>query len=316
MTPRDSRPRYRPHHVLAILLFAASTIVALAGVENFGHLRSQSAIWNLGHVAYFFLFTALLALVPAFARMPQRQRWRWALAICTVVGLTLEIIQLGTARHAHWLDILRNTVGMLLALAFLGFYCRGFSFRTLLALRLAGLGMLFLLSLPLAIALLDETIAGNQFPILVNFETPFETGRIQAINSTISVESNDSGKHLAIDVPNNRQYGGINLEHFPGDWSGYRKLRLRLYNASDETRILLIKIYDRTHPPAFDPFDRYDQKFNLGAGWSEIEVSIANIVKAPRQRPMNLEQIHNLSLVVLTQNQRFRFWFDRAMLVR
>ncbi|MGO1463131.1 MAG: hypothetical protein ACTHV7_12495, partial [Oleiphilaceae bacterium] len=72
------------------------------------------AVWNLGHILFFFLITLLL--------QPQRKFGGWKLVTVTTVvvlvsGGLIELVQGRIGREVDWHDMLRNLVGAWLALA-------------------------------------------------------------------------------------------------------------------------------------------------------------------------------------------------------
>jgi hypothetical protein len=88
--------------------------------------------------------------------------------------------------------------------------------------------------LPLAVAITDEWIAKNQFPVLADFETPFEIyrwvgGTAFDIDNGISYHG---GSSLKIQL-NTSKYSGVALKYFPALLMiGQGRLFLSLSNKS------------------------------------------------------------------------------------
>lgn len=300
---------------LLLALVLVGTPFFFLGGPGYHGARSFQAAWDLGHILYFLLlscwFHRLLAARVAWSS------GRLLAVIFTVVlvfGLTVEVLQMVVGgRSPDPLDVLRDLEGCLLAFAFC---CRpplppGNSLRLF---RVLVLILLALASWPLTRALIDERLAARQFPVLADFETPFELDRW--VNPQQLDLETDRVRHGAratrVQLSTNK-YSGIALFHFPGDWRGYRSLRFSVYCPQAGGLILNSRIHDRHHKMQ-EFSDRFNQQFTLQQGWNDLVISLDKVREAPRGRPMDLAHIEGFGLFVIQQARPMEIWLDYVYL--
>ena len=154
--------------------------------------------------------------------------------------------------------------------------------------------------IPLAIVLLDESTARAQFPVLSNFETPFEKDRWdgEASREIVKLEENSGNSQLKINLTTAR-YSGVGMEYLPADWSGYQSVNLRIYQPSDEALHITVRIHDQQHETGLHVYE-YDDRFNrayaLQKGWNDISISLLEVQSILKTRKMNMSQISDISL--------------------
>ena len=212
-----------------------------------------------------------------------------------IIGALIELIQHNLGRSADISDILRDLTGTLLGLAFLNAYSSQFEPKLLRIFRIFILILLAFQLNPLARALLDEVIGYLQFPILVSNSTPLELDRWRG-NAALEYDRLGPDKLLKMVFVPRVKYTGSSLRYFPGDWSGYESLNIRLFNPSDRPLELQIKIHDREHEESFQYRDRFNQQTQVNPGWSYLKIALADIKDAPQNRKMNMQEISNLSV--------------------
>ncbi len=291
--------RFSPLAWLMPGLTLIATVFLFVGDPYSFHLRSITELWNLGHVFYFACLTFFLG------RWPRIRSWRWwrqsvfVLGAALLLGVFIEWLQYGGQRSTDWMDVVRDLAGSLLMLAFYpGFLAGMVSFGRRL-LRLASVLLILVLLAPLTIALVDETLARYQFPLISDFSTPFELDRWEG-NSTRSVTRlgpEHQGHQMEIAL-NTARYSGAGMTYLPSDWRGYAHVHLRLYQPSPEMLGITLRIHDEQHETgqrANAYSDRFNRHFELRSGWNELHIPLADVEQAPKGRSMDLAQIRNVS---------------------
>ncbi len=163
-----------------------------------------------------------------------------------------------------------------------------------------GLSVFFLLvaCLPLAEALCDEGIARGQFPLLADFETPFEKDRWEG-NARASVDrsvSRHGNASLRVEMDTSL-YSGIALVYFPRNWNAYHFLLLEVFNPSSEAISITCRIHDRQHEEGVQTYkDRFNEGFLLQQGWNELRIDLGKVARAPFGRVMDLGEIRAVGL--------------------
>ncbi len=151
---------------------------------------------------------------------------------------------------------------------------------------------------PLVTVLVDQVIAKTQFPILSNFETPFEIDRWEG-RTKIAIDKNTvrEGKaSLKVQLTTDK-YSGISLNHFPPSWQDHESFHMSIFNSSLEPLKVTVRINDKEHVTGVQLYsDRFNRQFVLATGWNNIDITIDDIKNAPDTREMNLRAIMNLGI--------------------
>jgi hypothetical protein len=137
--------------------------------------RSAQRAWDLGHLAFFLVATvAWLRWGRPEAHRDGARTWVLALVAVNVAGVVIEGSQYLVGRSASASDLFLNNVGAFVALSL--FAVRTGTTRELKVtmLRGAALALLIWSLVPLYAALSDEYSASKAFPVLADFETPFQ----------------------------------------------------------------------------------------------------------------------------------------------
>jgi hypothetical protein len=195
-------------------------------------------------------------------------------------------------------DLLRDMVGGVIALSWFSPSSKVLPERVRRAARTVAATLLLVACLPLAAALSDEGIARFQFPVLSDFETPFETDRWDG-DARFSVDHSVArhGKaSLRVDLDTSL-YSGVALVYFPRDWRGYHFLSLEALNPSPEGIDITCRIHDLRHEEGEQRYeDRYNKVFHLRSGWNEIRVDLGEVVRAPAGRTLDLGAIRAVGI--------------------
>jgi len=153
--------------------------------------------------------------------------------------------------------------------------------------------LLLVACLPLAVALSDEVIARFQFPVLSDFETPFETSRWDggARYSADSSVARHGKASMRVDMDTSL-YSGVALVYFPMDWRGYSILSLELLNPSQGGIDITCRIHDLRHEEWGQRYeDRFNKVFRLRPGWNHLQIDLKEVARAPAGRTLDLSTI-------------------------
>ena len=223
------------------------------------------------------------------------------IALAVPGGALIELAQTLFGRTADPGDVARNALGGLIGLFFLIPERRAVP---KLPRRLVQAAVALLVAAqiwPLVADLADEAAARRRFPVLADFETPFEAGRWSG-NAAFGI---DRGMHrggaasLRV-VLNTSQYSGVFLDYFPGDWRGFRTLEIALHNASPQELSLVCRIHDRAHTLGAQHLeDRFNRSFSLPPGWTTVAVDLEEVAAAPKGRRMDMSQVSGLGLFAI-----------------
>lgn len=303
-----------------VLLLMGAPFFFLGG-PGYSSPRSFQAAWDLGHILFFAIMALWLHTV-----LHRKIAFRSPLLECIalfalilVIGFVVELLQMLTSsRSPDMSDLLRNQLGCVLAFAF---WIQPAPLRTARRMRWFRLTVWLLLALtvwPLARALVDEQLAARQFPLLADFETPFE--RYRWLDTDQLREETEKVRHgrKAVRVQlSTAKYSGIALFHFPPDWRGYQALHYSVYNPYPSDLVLNCRIHDALHRKNGMIFaDRFNQQLTLHEGWNDVVVSLEKVRTAPRGRTMDMARIEGFGLFVVQQEKPLELYLDHVYLSR
>jgi hypothetical protein len=265
---------------LYLILIMGSLLLFIGGNRHSAP-RSYTDLWDLGHV---FLFAvASYLLIRDWKYLSRKsfipQMW-FVIAICLILGITSELIQVNFDRNPDFGDLARDVLGGGLVIFF---FARSRFHIPKKFLKMAQVILIILLLFtlfPLTRSLADELISQTQFPVLSDFETPFEKYRWDAyaeigIDKTVARSGNTSLK-LKL---NTDAFSGVFLKFFPS-------------NSEQDSLMITCRINDTYHwKRDYKYNDRFNEKYVLKPGWNDISISLENVKKAPKSRFMDLAKI-------------------------
>jgi VanZ family protein len=284
-----------------IMLYAAVAAgVVLLFVGGPGSYASRSAyhFWNLGHIILFSILSyVVIKDVPVINRSGFWKQLLIMFLLTAVIGIITEVVQGEYDRSPDIKDIVRDLIGSAIALAFFIRSRQMLAKPVLLIMQVLVFLAFVRETYPLGRDLIDETIARSQFPILADFETPFETDRwLEKWRMERDAEIARQGDYSVKAALIPAKYSGVSLRYFPSYWSGYNYLNFSIYNPDSDTLKIICRIHDREHNNAYS--DRFKRAYMIRPGWNDIRIATEDIRTAPRNRRMDMHHIK--SLVIFT----------------
>ncbi len=253
------------------------------------------AIWNLGHILFFLLFTVWLLLAVPFFQQSRNLGKFFLLSVAVFGGgMTIETIQNGLGRSPEWHDIWRNQLGVLVGWFWLAPRSPK---RTI---WLLGIAAAFIIELVfIGQVYLQFQAVQEQLPILSALE---QDSDIERWSGSVSLSSDVAfqGSHsLRLNLSTNK-YSGAALKKFPRDWRGYHWLKFAVYNPDSQPLLHNLRINDRKHDQGgYKYTDRYNRVLTLHSGWQEVTIPLPEVQSAPRNREMDMSDIFGLGLFVM-----------------
>lgn len=289
----------RVFQLLSVFLLLLGSAFFFVGGPELSGARSAQRAWDLGHLVFFFLATAVwLQWDTSGEQRPTVRTWVLALGMVNLAGCLIEGAQYVLGRSPSISDLFLNNVGTILALTFVSLRrSSARSWRTA-ALFGAALALLAWSLIPILAALSDEYSASRAFPVLSDFETPFQISRW-----TSDVELSIEREHVrygngAMRVPlSTERYSTASLKYFPSDWSGASSLAVSIFNPDPEPLELHLRVHDRWHDDHGQSYDeRFNRSFTVLTGWNDLVFPMSDIENGPRYRTLNLSEIRGLSI--------------------
>jgi hypothetical protein len=304
-------------YIYAAIFAAGAVTMFLPSEASPAGLRSVEQLWNLGHAALFFLAGHLIyTFMPGFSEKQLREQAAVLLAVVLAAGGFSEILQsLIPGRNASFFDMLINLTGMGACLAVKN---PGKSFIHFL-LYAAVACLIAICMWPFLRSVSDELIAKRQFPVLADFQTPFEADRFQSdtaeykiTDKTASTGTKSLELRLGI-----HEYSGIFMQYMPRNWQGYSWFEFQAYNPQTVPVVLTVRIHDKKHEtsPAQLYNDRFNKSFSLAPqSWTTIAISLKEVRHAPATRRMDMEHIQSIGFFVANPAQELSIFLDNIIL--
>lgn len=302
-------------HKLYLILLAGGSLVFLLFFEK-SHIfstRSWQHAWNLGHVPLFILCGySVFHYFPDINNKKLLIQFLLLASLALFLGLGIEIIQEFVGRQASLQDVMLDVVGAIVSVVLFSHGIRRLNLHLKILYSVLVISLVLYSSLALITSLWDEYHSRRDFPVLSNFERASEIDRWTSIEKMeISGDVSVMGLKSLKFIVTQRHYSGIELQYFPGDWSGHDYLILHVFNPAYISVSLVISIYDKQHSANQFAFnDRYTERFHLQHGWNEVKVSLDEIKNAPRKRAMDITKISGLRLFVVRPRKIQQFYID------
>lgn len=300
-----------------LVLVAALAVMLFVGGPDSESGRLYKEIWDLGHVP---LFAGLIFAGLHFKTL-NKHAWPVLLLGCLAIslglGLMIEWAQLFVGRNFEAKDLLSDVSGGMIGLLGHTLLREGLGISARIATGFGVLILGLLVLVPLGMAVADAYIMREEYPILGDFETPFELGRWDTNLAKLEVSSEQvryGSKAMKIMLLPG-EYPDITLQEFLPGWSEFNSFRFSVYNTLNNVLPVVLKIYDREHVyNGYEHSDRFNREIDLQPGWNDIEVSMQDVLEAPRHREMNLHEIKSVSFFVEYLEQPVVIYMDGLVL--
>ncbi|MCI5210947.1 MAG: hypothetical protein D3910_19665 [Candidatus Electrothrix sp. ATG2] len=290
-------------------------VFVLSGGGGF-ELRSFEALWNLGHVLFFALASWLGCRAFQYYR-PETSTLTsriYIFLLIFIVGISIEGLQRNIdGRHAlDLVDIFRNQLGCLIMFALIASKMRQRKRSTASLYHIIAFSLISVALYPLTKTAIDELTASHQFPLLSDFETPFEIDRWTG-NALFSIHKGISrhGQHSLKVRLLTDEYSQATLASFPENWQGADSLFFSIFSCDDNLE-LTCRIHDAEHNNQYT--DRFSRRFILKKGWNDLFIHLDDVQQAPTARLMNMKKIKQVIFFVSRQKEKHTIYIDHIYL--
>ena len=304
----------RIRNLTIYLTFAICVTLLFAGKPGFYTARSSIYLWDLGHILLFTLTTIIILKdIKQFTRLSYSRQILIITIFSVVIGVATELIQVNFDRDPDVQDLIRDVLGALLAVAFFSPARKSAAvvFRRSFQSILVIITLIYVY--PFLIALIDEAIAWKQFPVLSDFETPFEDSRWQdPAQVKISRDLARNGEASLQVALSTRKYSGVSFNYFPNNWQSYRDFHFSVYNPDADTLRMECRVHDKWHNHNFS--DRFNLTILVRNGWNDFTIPISDIESAPKERKMDLEEVEGFVIFTVQSPRNRTIFIDHLYL--
>jgi len=300
---------------MKFIYFITFTLIVLlfVGGPDYESHRIFKYVWDMGHI---FLFAALsfitLNLLPTHNTKPIKTLL-YVIALSALVGLLIEVLQLLVSRDFELNDVVNDVLGAMIGYLLFSIFITKNSKSNNVMLSLILISLFIYSCLPLLSVVIDEYQMEKEFPMLANFETSVQLSRWDVNQANLSLSSEnvlEGQKSLkVIFLPD--IFSDIALQHFPGDWSNYKKLEFSIFNEEKTPIVIELKIYDKAHiDNGYKYNDRFNKEFILTPGWNNKIFLLKEIFNSPENRKMDKANIKSVSLFLKNISKPITLYLD------
>ncbi|WP_155302159.1 carbohydrate binding domain-containing protein [Desulfosarcina widdelii] len=307
----------KKHRHILILAMALLTVLFFIGGPDYHSSRSFKHFWNLGHILYFSLFPFLIVSFECFRKQKPITQVSIIILAALLLGILVELGQSAFSRTPDTGDLFRNLIGAGVALCFLLPVRKGFPSKLLRLLQLILIILIGLQIRPIAVALIDEQHARNEFPVLSDFQSAqldrWEGGGAISIEKDIGSRGN---RAMRADL-DTQLYSGFTLKYFPRNWKGYQWFQFRIYNPSEEVIRITCRIHDKLHTQGPQLYaDRFNRTQSIPVGWHTITIPLDDVRMAPAGREMDISQIYAVGFFATQLPHPRTIYIDDVRLIK
>ena len=272
-----------------------------------GSSRLLHELNDLGHIPLFgILGIALLHLLCGLTgNCGGRTSLCYALALVGGIslGVLSELIQYWGPRDADFTDLLKDSVGVVTALAIYASFDRRTRERGPLArpalrrlLRWGGVTTLLIAATPTILWAISFGDRNARFPVIYASDSYWSNRFVRATDAMFG----RAGMDVTTD-PSGESVTGMELQfafgHYPGivimdvypDWSGYDSLILVMHVPDSSDLALGLRIDDRKNNREY--WDRFQATMELNPGTNRLAFSLDDIRRSPRNRAMDMTDV-------------------------
>jgi hypothetical protein len=279
-------------YLLALLVVGAALLFLQLPIPP---TYAGRTIENAGHVPLFFLVTLGILLVLRDYRNGRFQGPKLylyaGLAGCGA-GLLSEVIQRPLRRDASWEDVFADAIGALSALAFFALIDRRTAWRrwhrVLAVVVMVACAAIYLA--PIITMTRAYLHRNGQFPVLADFRSRSELYWTMDIGTRREIVDGI----LVVDFVTD-EFPGLSFHEPVADWRTLKTLVIDVENPDPEPLDLGVRVHDRRHNWQYH--DRFNTHFELAPRERRtLRISLEDIHAAPRDRPMDMQQISDITL--------------------
>lgn len=281
-------------------------------IESFISGRVVDALWPIGHVTVFAFWSfLLLEYQPTMKAASVKKQFIILTLFCLIFGVFIEVVQPYFGRSEEAGDVYMDYVGVLLAIVVANRH------RIHWVFTLSYFVLLTYLLIPTALTVYDEAKVRYEFPVIASFDQEIALTRWQADQAlTLSTPQQLPNAHKMMRVTFvKRDYSGVALRHFSGDWSGYEQLVVRFYNPNAETLpVTLIATDKQYNEGETTGNNRFDKKFDVKPGLSEMTFPLEMIKTGVELREMDLSQMAGVDFYMYHLTDPVHLYIDKVYL--
>lgn len=279
-----------------LLVFTLMLLVSFVQLENNSLLFQE--IQNAGHIPIFILLTlALFYFVRTGADSTNvLLQYRNVLIMGMCLAVVTEYLQLLTGRFPDLHDMLRDFVGILMAVVMVSVFDAAFSdawkqkYPSMVLVYVLVLLLFFFSLSPLLKMAVSSYQRDRAMPLLLDLEAQWASSFVNYKNtvhkgsSPLQQEAGLSEIHF---LP--ARYPGVEFIEPVADWSGYEKLALDVDSRLPEPVKLILRIHDQQHNQYFD--DRFTVGLVVKPGSNHYAIALSEVRQAPAARDMDMKKI-------------------------
>ncbi|MEE4254176.1 MAG: hypothetical protein V2I50_09095 [Desulfuromusa sp.] len=284
-------------YILGFLAVLGAIFLFIGGPDA-DSLRSFRYVWGMGHLFCFALWSYLY--VNWRESLSFKRALIEVLILAIVLGGLSELIQSQIGREAAWPDFGNDLVGAIGGLVLFSQSRKMISPWQLKLLQVPVLLLAVWSLWPVGKVIVDDVVSWRQFPLLSGFETPLEKTRWGgSARRKVSHDVYFTGSSSLQIKLTRQRYSGLGLRDFPHDWSDYRSVSLQIFNPDMDSFTLHFRIHDQHHREHKNTYsDRFNSSFDIIPGWNHLQISLAQVVEAPKTRRMDMNKIAGMGLFV------------------
>ena len=305
MTGRIHRKKMR--NIIIGLTLVMSVMLFISNPIDNSH-RLYQGLWNTGHLFFFAFLSWLFITHTSLIERSWLRMLLVSLLFAVLLGGAIEVIQFIIGRYMEWQDLLTDVLGALLGFLMVQ-YSQPEERRPVNRPVIMSLSLVVLLAAfyPVISILRDDLKIEASFPVIANFESEDTlarwdnefVGRFE-INHQIYIEGNSSAYvEFELSDEYDEYYPGVALEVIYPDWSAYQYLNISIHNDQSAKMDIEVKVYDRLHrQTGYEYSDRFNREVGLAPGWNNLKINLHDVLNAPQDRRMNLDDIAGFSVFI------------------
>ncbi|MFZ1684343.1 MAG: VanZ family protein [Candidatus Zixiibacteriota bacterium] len=314
--------------LLCALLAGLLLLLLIPNVPQGTHLWRE--LLDAGHAVLFGVLAAVLLWTArghaGFASRSSLSQYLRVGFPLFLFGIATEIIQPYFQRDGEFIDVFRDTSGILAALCLIGSLEMpstgpgGSPWSRIWLLRLAVVLLTVGVFETTGVWCLAYLHRNQAFPVLASFESRISRQFVRPHQSRCEPLVNHPN------VPNSdwtgwgriwfdkTEYPGITIDELRSGWNGFDSLAFELYSPLTVPISLGLRVEDRKHDYSYN--DRFNQELAVKPGLNRYAFALATIESAPRLRKMNFDDMGKIWIFGLSPTDTFSIFIGPIALIR